>query len=507
MFLVDGSVIMKKLYMIGMDSVPLWILEELKNEKGMEIFSKMLGEKSLVDMESTLPPMTGPAWPSIYTGLGPGKHGVPDFFVMKDDYTPDIVYYDSNGVPPFWKSLAQSGIQCLVITPATVIQLPDYNNIDMITGFPLPSRTNSRELEKLMKKHRFAGEPDIEMDIKSGKMTEKEAVGHFITSIKSRIAIAKDMMSKKDYGFVYVCFTETDRLQHFVTGKKNWREYLLPIYREIASFVNYASTLADKEGSALIVVSDHGAQPIKSKFLINSWLTSKGYVKLKDSFAKSVVKKEKQGASYNFREMLLKTKLRRIYDKMPHPVKKAAFRALGSAFSSGAGGNYVRMHLFDFDMKETSAFAAIANEPVSSIWINDDRFSSGSVGKTQRNKLMQKLILDLKSIRSLEGDKLIVNIFDGKTYYGGTGKFIAPDLFVEAKKGYTIDLFYYSSISNFMDPEGAKSGDHIRKGIFGYYPASLRIKTQEMSVLDVAPTILNYFGKKANMQREVKKKL
>ncbi len=479
--------------MIGMDSVPLWILKELRNQKGMEIFDRMLREGTLMDMESTLPPMTGPAWPSIYTGLKPGEHGVPDFFVMKKDYTPDIVYYDSTALPPFWKTLAEAGLRCLVMTPATDVRLPDYGNIDLLTGFPLPSKTNSRELEGLMKRHKFHGEPDIEVDIKAGKMTLEEGARIFVKSIKARIAIASEMMSRHDYDFVYICFTETDRLQHFVMGKEGRNKYLIPIYSEIGAFVGKLAEKARSEDALLVVVSDHGMQPIKSKFLINSWMISKGYESLKGSFLKSLGSGAKESLSYGVREKLLKTKLRMVYDKMPYQVKTATFKVLGSAFSGSAAGDYVRMHLFDLDMSKTTAFAAIANEPVSTIWINDSRFSSPTVSAREKPKVIAKLVSDLRKLKTEEGKPLIVDIIDGPTYYGRTDKFIVHDLFVEVAKGHTIDLFNYSSKSNFMGPEGAKSGDHLRHGIFGFYPASSIKKPAKMHVTDVKQIILKYF--------------
>ena len=97
----------------------------------------------------------------------------------------------------------------------------------------------------------------------------------------------------------------------------------------------------------IIIVSDHGMQPISSKFLINSWMINNGYAQLKESFIKSL-SKSGSGASlsYNLREKLLKTKLRRVYDKMPHQVKSATFKVIGSAFSGSASGDYVRIHLF-----------------------------------------------------------------------------------------------------------------------------------------------------------------
>ncbi|MGC8888875.1 MAG: alkaline phosphatase family protein, partial [Candidatus Micrarchaeia archaeon] len=38
-------------------------------------FSKFVEEGKIVESESVIPPVTGIAWPSIYTGLPPGRHG------------------------------------------------------------------------------------------------------------------------------------------------------------------------------------------------------------------------------------------------------------------------------------------------------------------------------------------------------------------------------------------------------------------------------------------------
>jgi predicted AlkP superfamily phosphohydrolase/phosphomutase len=483
----------KPLYMVGMDSVPLWVLEELKDEKGIDAFRKLLSNSCINNMESTLPPMTGPAWPSIYTGLEPKDHGVPDFFVMKKSYTPDIVYYDSSAVPPFWKELAHKGIRCLVITPATDITLPDYGNIDMITGFPLKARTNSKELEELMNKHSFDGEPNIEKEIKAGKMDVKEASMVFAKSVSSRSDIAISMMNNKRYGFSYVCFTETDRLQHFVMNKKNWKEYLLPVYSEISKYIEHVMRLIDKDGGRLVIVSDHGAQPIRKKFLLNNWLMQNDYLFLKEKVKKDFMKgsEKKMPAGYAMRERIMKSGLRSTYDRMPYHMKRAAYKVFSTVFTGAAAAEYTRMHLFDFDMKKTKVFAAISNDPVASIWINDSRFATPVV-KSGKEKLIVKLKEDLSRVKTSDGKKMFVNIFDGKDYYNSTKKFISPDLLIEAQKGHTIDIFNFSKESMFMDPEDAKSGDHIREGIFGTYP---KVDGPEVSsVTEVKSFIMKNLG-------------
>jgi predicted AlkP superfamily phosphohydrolase/phosphomutase len=486
----------KKLYFVGIDAVPLWLLQEMKDEKGMEGFKELLNSDSIINLESTLPPMTGPAWPSIYTGLEPREHGVPDFFEMKKDYTPELAFYDSRKFPPFWKALSDRGKKCLIVTPATDITLPTNMEYDIITGFPLPAETNNAEMEKLMKKYEFDGEPDIEKDIKSGKMSEETASKRFAESARKRIQIAREMMAKKDYDFVYVCFTETDRIHHFVANKPNRKDYLLPIYAEMGAFVSELLALAKKDNSALILVSDHGTQQIKMKFLLNSWLIKKGYVKLKDSIEKSInADAGKSNIKYELREKLLKTGLRRVYDKMPHAVKSATSKAVGSALSGTGGGKYIRTHLFDFEMPQTTAFAAISNDPVSTIWVNDNRLKNGIVTEKDKKALKAKLTRELKAIRGEDGKPVIANIFDGDSYYGKNTQFIAADLLIEATPGYTLDIFYHSKETNFMLPEKAKSGDHTRKGIFGFYPKRLyKKKDKTMRLTEVKKVVMDYFS-------------
>lgn len=483
----------KKLYLIGIDAAPLWLIEKFSSEGNMGAFKKLIKSKNLVEMESTLPPMTGAAWPTIYTGLKPGEHGVPDFFVMKKDYTPDLVYYDSSKSPPFWKDLASSGCECLVITPATDIKLPDYPNVDMITGFPLKAKTNSRLLETLMRKYNFYGEPDVEKEMKSGKMSDEEGARHFLKSIIARISIAKEAIEKNNYDFVYVCFTETDRLQHFVLNKKNMKEYLLPVYQEIGKYLEYVMERAEMEGSEVMLVSDHGAQPIKAKFLINTWMINEGYAKLKDSVMEGMGRGAEEEVSYNLREKLLKTKLRGAYDRLPHAAKSVVSKSMGKLLPAARGGKYTRIHLFDYDMEKTLAFAAISNINVATIWINDSRFISGAVSSAEKRRLKQRIARGLMKLKDKSGKKLIVKIHDGDEYYGRTKKFIQPDLLVEARPGYMIDIFHFSGDSLFMEPEPPKRGDHTRMGIFGMYPDKPKTRSGIFSILDVCPTVLNYF--------------
>jgi predicted AlkP superfamily phosphohydrolase/phosphomutase len=488
----------KHLYLIGIDSAPLWLIKELSEKGSLQGFKKILAMGSLIEMDTTLPPMTGAAWPTIYTGKNPSVHGVPDFFEMKSDYTPDLAFYDSDKTPPFWKKLCDNNLKSLIITPAMDTKVPSYKNLDFISGFPLKAKPNSKLMELLTKKENFTGEPDIEKDMKAGKMSEKEAVTHFVKSITSRSKIAKEAMEKKNYDFVYVCFTETDRLQHFVLNMRDYPEYLLPIYKAIDNFIQICIARAEKENGVVMIVSDHGAQPIKEKLLINSWLIKNNFASLKDSILKSISssynKNENAPLSYSIREKAMKTGLRKVYDKLPHGAKKLVHKSVGKVLSSASSGDYTRLHLFDYNMEKTVAFAGISNINVATIFINDKRFKNGIVKPNEVNKIKLLLSKSLLQITDKNGKKIIKGIYDATKYYTTKPSFIAPDLFVEAMPGYSIDIFNFSKKTNFMSPEPPKRGDHTRMAVFGVLSPNKKTKLSSIKITDISTMILKYFS-------------
>ena len=495
----------RPLYIIGIDSAAGWIIEELKKNgydvKGFDEFVKV---GFMRDMESTMPPMTGPAWPSIYTGAKPKEHGIPDFFKVKKDYSKEVTFYDPSIKPPFWDVLARKGITSLLVTPAMALQLSRHKEVDMITGFPLPPRFGSERLKAAAKKYGFEGEVEdiesggerigIEAKMKKGEITLAEASKEYTANIRKRSMLSLDLMKKKDYDLVFVCFTETDRMQHFSLNKTEWMSYVGPLYEAISEFMLDISAIARKKKGSVILLSDHGAQPVREKFLINTWLARNGYARLNKEVSSG--NEERSNVKYVIREKLMKSKLRSVYHKSPEHVKKVVRKVLQKGFSGGGGGEYTRIHDFDFDMKQTWAFASTAYGIMSMIFINDSRFENGVVKSSDKKRLKAYLKADLMKIKDKNGKKIIKEVIDAEQYYRGGRLFIAPDLLVEAAEGYILDIFNYSSSTYFMVPELAKSGDHKREGILGMLEFGSR-KTKprkRYNVEDVYNIVMDHFS-------------
>ncbi|MCL4383516.1 MAG: alkaline phosphatase family protein [Candidatus Marsarchaeota archaeon] len=494
----------KKLYLIGIDAAPLWMIQHFIKKfrmKGFEIFKN---NGVLTKFLSTLPPMTGTACPSIYTGLEPGEHGSLDFFYMDKDYTKQLIYFDAEKTVPFWDFLAKKGIASLVITPAMVIKLSNQKNVDMITGFPLPPKFSSPKIQNLAKKFHFTGEPDIEKEIKTGAMTLKQASQEYVKSISARAELSKYLIKNNNYQLSFIYFAETDRMQHFALNKTKWEESVAPLYKEISDFIEWLIDFSknNNEDAVIMLISDHGAQPIYNKFLLNSWLINNHYAALKTGVIKNIESDKEnklETAKYKLREQLLKSGARRLYDKMPKNTKKIISNLIGKILSGSTTGEFTRIHDFDFDMKNTRAFASVSNFPVSVIWINDKRFRTPTIKtESEKQKIKKEIINNLSKLRTNNGKKLITDIVDGDKYYKKTNLFISPDIIISALDNYTIDIFNFSKNNIFMKPEAAKSGDHTLYGIFGLINNSSagnikKINIKKISVCDIFDIVVNYF--------------
>ncbi len=498
----------KKLYLIGIDAAPLWMIKHFIKKYKMKGFEMFENQGILTKFLSTLPPMTGTACPSIYTGLEPREHGSLDFFYMDKDYTKQLIFFDAEKTIPFWDILADQGKKCLVITPAMVIKTSKKKNVDMISGFPLPPKFSSISIEKAAKKFNFIGEPDIEKEIKSKVLTLKQASNKYVKSIKARADLSKYLIKNNNYQLSFIYFAETDRIQHFALNKNNWDEIIAPVYKQISNFIEWLVDFSknNNENADIILISDHGAQPIYNKFLLNSWLINNQYAILKKDVIKNIESDNKnkiQSIKYGIREKILKSNARKLYDALPKTCKKISSKIIGKILSGSSGGEFTRIHDFDFNMKNTKAFASVSNFPVSVIWINDKRFKTPTIKtEIEKQKLKKEIINNLNKLKTKNGKKLIIDIVDGDKYYKKTKLFIAPDIIISAIDNYTIDIFNYSKNNIFMKPEMAKCGDHTLYGIFGLIKNTNtknkiidKIDINKIGVCDIFNIVIDYFKK------------
>ncbi len=498
----------RKLYVVGIDAAPLWILKDYYKKRRFDGFAKIIEDGVLTNLESTIPPMTGPSWPSIYTGFRPGDHGVPEFFKLESSYTKTLVFYDPKIKEPFWEKLARRGLKSLVVTPAMLIKPAESKNVDMITGYPLPARFSSKDVKDAADKHSFTGEPELEAKMRSGELSLKECSDGYLQGIEARSAVSKDLIEKNDYDMSFVCFTEQDRVQHFSLNLPEWKGYVLQLYEGVSDFLTWVERRAEREKATVMIVSDHGAQPIKEKFLINGWLINNQLATLKQH-----IKEEGVASSlkYNLREKIILSGMRKkIYYKLPKSMREAAKSTFEKGLAGTSAGDLTLIHDFDYDMRNTKAFASLSKCPMAMIFINDERFDNPAVKNSEKKALKRKLMSDIRKIKDERGRPIVTRVLDAGDYYEGTKLFIAPDIIVEIAAGYILDPGSYLKSGRLMTkPEVAKRGDHLQNGIFGAISYGQKIdykgvKRKHLYVYNIEPTVMNYFGYPAENDKRYK---
>ncbi len=494
----------RKLYLVGIDSAPLWIVEKLSKNYRMDGFRLFMKERRLFDITSTVPPVTSAAWPTIYTGLDPDEHGVIDFSGIGKDYGKQLLYYDSYKNPPFWNVLASNEYNCLVVTPAVALERSRHRNVDMITGWPLQPRFSSEKIEEVCKRYKYEGEPDIGNALNTGKLSIADATKVYTESTKVRAKLSEYLIDKNNYDMSFVCFTETDRIQHYSLNLDGWEAYVGPVYEQISDFIMYLDNRIRKldEDAVIMIVSDHGAQQIKYKFLSNSWMVQNNYAVLKDEVYRRKAQKPDSTIS-NVKKRIVNTlvesKFRReIYSRMPKSLKRIGEKFVEDSFDYETRGKYTRITESDFDMHKTKAFCSVSFGPIGMVFINDSRFSKPCVKAVQREKLKREIIGKLKMLKNVEGKRLMRDVYEGSRYFHNSSNFITPDILFELNENYTADYSGYSKERLYTEPEINRRGEHTSTGIFGVksYNGSqdIGIRKKGMALSDVSPAILGYFG-------------
>lgn len=62
---------------VGLDGATLDLIEPWVRDGHLPTLAKLLAEGSSARLNSTIPPMTLPAWSTFLTGANPGRHGRP----------------------------------------------------------------------------------------------------------------------------------------------------------------------------------------------------------------------------------------------------------------------------------------------------------------------------------------------------------------------------------------------------------------------------------------------
>ena len=469
---------MNKVILLGIDGGTFDLIKPWVERGELPAFKKMLLEGTCGNLKTTVPCLSIPAIPSLFTGTNPGKLG--RFGFVKTDGS-SITYNDvkENFV---WDILADSGTKSCVVD-VTGTYPPMIRDGVMISGSAPSERSEYTYPEELKSKvSGFYSEFDL---IKKRESDPRKSMSKIIDlaiiSERRKWNTFKELMKNGDFGLGVFWVILSDDCQHYYWGLE---DTLLKFFKEIDRILK--DLIETFENHSIFVVSDHGFESkMKYYFQINSWLREKGYLVMKGTKLKMLL-------IYGISGIL--QQLWRSFPKKTRRFLLSFTRSRGTQSKESTSKNFL---LLGVDWDNTTMYA----DSSLGIRINAEN-------KELYEKTRSKIIEELKNLKDDSGNPIIRDAWKREEIFWGKHSQETPDIILLAAKDYAMNIFLSRKVITDVESKKKKRfrGDHLnaREGIFvAYGPLINRnCEIKDLSILDVAPTILHTMGCKISEEMD-----
>lgn len=441
-----------KVLVIGLDSAP----PELVFGKFSSILpniSRLAANGAWGRMRTVDPPITVPAWACMMTSRNPGHMGIYGFRNRKDHTYNGLSFVSSHSVqaPAVWDVASAASRRSIVVgVPPAYPPLPLRGWRVSCFLAPSTQKDYTFPLELKPELEREVG-PYI-LDVTNFRSEDKTRILRDIYKMTTRrFEVAEYLMTTRDWDFSMVVDMGPDRIQHgfwkYMDPQHPKHEPGNPLQNAIRDYYEFVDGWVGRllerapDDCVVLVVSDHGAQPMQGGICINEWLRKEGYL---------VLAEEPRG-----------------------PTPFAQCQVDWSRTKAwGDGGYYARLFL-----------NVCGREP------------HGIIDPGAYEDLRTELIEKLEALDDEQGRSIGTRAHRPEDLYPET-QGVPPDLLV-----YFGDLTWRSvgqlgtgEIHTFENDTGPDDANHSREGIFIASGAGIKGELTGLSVVDVGPTLLALQG-------------
>jgi predicted AlkP superfamily phosphohydrolase/phosphomutase len=491
---------MNRVLVIGIDGGTFDLIRPWAEAGDLPNLVRLMEEGTHGPLESTLPPVTSPAWPTFATGKNPGKHGVFDFIrPMGGQF--ELVNASSLRSPTIWHILSQAGRKVGVMNvPVTYPPqpLPGKGDGFIIGGMLSPMSGNFTYPTDLL--DRYAGQmkpyriaPNVQY--KSGN--EAAFMADLLDMVERRGEYALRLMRDYDCDFSMFHFQATDVLQHALwklvdpthprhdpDEAARFAPAFKQIYRRIDDYIGrMLDQLADE--ATVIVMSDHGFGSLHYVVNLNLFLLEQGLLKLK------------RGAWTRLKAGLFRAGLTPA--SIWHLIERVGLQNYVWQVSKSTRNKVVSKFL-SFDDVDWSRTRAYSIGHVGQIYINmKGRGPQGIVEPgAEYRAVRQQVIETLQELRHPEtGRPLMSAVIPGDEVVHGPYAKRSPDLHIVLDDYQAIAFPLFATDNHIVTQQiRGDSGCHRRNGVLIAWGAGIQPGgvVGEAHIMDLAPTILHLMG-------------
>jgi len=439
---------------IGLDcATPQLLFEEFAGE--MPHLGRLLARSQWGPLRSTDPPITVPAWSCMMSGRTPGELGIYGFRNRADHGYARLSVATSEHVrvPRLWDLLDAAGRDSVLLGVPGTYPPPAVRGT--VVGDFLSPSTSARwtppaavggELRDLV--------GEYVLDVTDFRTEDKARVAQQVFDMtEQRFRVARHLVTTRHWDLFAMVDMGPDRLHHgfWALCEKDHPRYdpagpYVSLFRDYYRALDvHLGTLLDvlPDDVAVLLVSDHGAQPMVGGFCVNEWLVQTGLL---------VLTAEPAG-------------------RTPIATAPIDWRRT-TAWADG--GYYARIFL-----------NVAGREPL------------GTVPPSEYETVRQHIVDAVEAVPDHEGRPMGSRAFRPEELYPEVAG-IAPDLIV-----YLGDLRWRSvgtlglgtGLYTFENDTGPDDANHAEHGIFALSGDGLPTgRRNDLSIYDVAPTLQRILG-------------
>lgn len=491
-----------RILVIGLDGATFDLIKPWAAEGRLPALSCLMNQGAHASLESTLPPMTAPAWTSFATGTNPGRHRLYDWIAREpDSYRFSPITALDGTAPTIYTLLSQAGRRvCALNVPMTYP--PQAVNGVMVSGMPAPDVRAITYPEGLYQEIlNSVGDYILYPD--PGWAYSDSGVEAFLERLyrctELRINAFDYLRGREEWDFAMMVFNGTDTISHALW---KYMDATHPLHNPrladkfghaIRDYYQYVDTYLSRvietleRDTTLVLMSDHGFGPFHKFIHVNNWLIQEGFMRLRPGWRPNL---KKRLFDLGFTPM-------NVYDTL----MRLGFGALKRKVVRGQGQGLLKTLFLSFADVDWSRTTAYSLGNVGQIYINlAGREPEGSVQPgADYERLRDDIMRKLEQLRDpATGEQVVEAVYRREEIYTGDQLDYAPDIVFMPRRLEYFGFGEYEFGSNqIIEPmKRGISGTHRMNGIFLAYGDNIRpgAVPEQAHITDLTPTILYMMG-------------
>jgi predicted AlkP superfamily phosphohydrolase/phosphomutase len=484
-----------KVFIFGLDGGTYDYIDPLMEKGKLPTIQGIVSAGVRGNLKTTVPPITGSAWPSFMTGKMPVKHGVFDF--IQQQLKKDVSLVNSRSIDGETLFDVLSWHNRKVISINVPVTYPPWKiNGIMITGMLSPEGaeyTYPPEMKHDLGEYRIG----VKTSYKEGR--EQEMIDDLEDLLRRRTKLTKRLLTEHTWDFGMVVFRGVDLIPHYFRkhmdrGHPEHKRCNLSYSHAIANMYQKTDeAMADvmrviPEGTTIFMMSDHGHGRMRKIINLNIWFLNNGFLALKET--------PKVSLKYNL--FRLGFSPQSVYNTL----SRLGVQNIIQRFSRQTRNKILNSMLSftDVDWRRTRAYSL---GHIGQIYVNvKGREPFGIIHRgDEYERVRDDVIRKLKKLKDPEtGEYVIDEVKRKEAIYDSNAPYFdrSPDLFVFTKnEEYDCFALMAQNTDVFCEHFKRQTGKHtLCGGIFAAHgPAIVQGKhIMGAEIIDIAPTVLYTMG-------------